>query len=95
MKKYFIYILTNYHRKVFYIGLTNNLSRRLTEHQSGIIKGFTQKYNVKYLVYFEEYTNIYDAKERERRLKKWKREWKINLIKSMNGNMDNLSDDLI
>ena len=67
-----------------YIGVTNDMVRRVFEHKNKIAKGFSSKYNVDKLVYFEKFTNINDAIKREKRLKKWTRQWKINLIEEMN-----------
>ncbi len=87
---YFVYIVSNFTRTVFYIGVTNNLERRIYEHQNGLIEGFTRKYQLKYLVYYETFSNIQDAIKREKQLKNWHRDWKINLIKSMNPEMKEL-----
>lgn len=84
MKNYYVYILTNKYNKTLYIGVTNNLERRLFEHQHEIVKGFTQKYQLKKLVYLEEYNDINAAIAREKQLKNWHRQWKINLIESVN-----------
>ena len=94
IKDYYIYILTNTNNNVFYIGVTNNLERRVLEHKTGIIEGFTKKYKVHKLVYFEVCGNINDAIAREKQLKNWHREWKINLILRNNPNMKDLYDDM-
>ena len=88
---YYIYILTNSNGKVMYIGVTNDLKRRLTEHKSGHIHGFTQKYNIHKLVYFEKYSSINDAIKREKQLKKWRREKKNSLVEEVNPNWIDLS----
>ena len=93
MRKYYIYILTN-KSKTLYIGITNNLMRRMAEHKSGQIKGFTAKYNIGRLAYFEEYNNPRDAIIREKQLKGWLRRKKIHLINSVNPNWDDLSERL-
>ena len=85
---YYVYILTNKNKTVLYTGLTGNLEQRVTQHKTGEVKGFTQKYNVTNLIYFEEYKNIDDAKYREKRIKAWKREWKENLINESNPKWD-------
>lgn len=90
MNEYYVYIVSNYKRTTFYIGVTNNLERRLYEHKSGIIGGFTKKYSLKYLVYFEQCTRIEDAITREKQLKNWHRDWKLNLIKSINPTLKDL-----
>ena len=81
---YYVYILTGYSNKVMYIGMTNNLKRRILEHKNEQIDGFTKKYHVKKLVYFEEYTNPNEAIRREKELKGWRREKKNNLVETMN-----------
>jgi putative endonuclease len=88
-----VYILTSKKNSVLYIGFTNDLSRRMKEHKSKVIKGFTSKYNVEKLVYFEEYGNSNDAFLRERQLKKWKRLWKIELFEKENPEWNDLSKD--
>lgn len=88
---YYVYMLTNYNNKVLYTGVTNNLCRRLYEHKSKLIKGFTEKYNVNKLVYFEESNNPEAAIKREKQIKGWKREKKNNLIEKMNPKWEDLS----
>ena len=89
--RYYVYILTNAYNTVFYIGVTNNISKRFFEHKTGLIKGFTKKYRVKKLVYLEEYNDINEAIKREKQLKNWHRAWKINLIKKVNPEFNDLS----
>ncbi len=84
MKHYHVYILTNINNKVLYTGVTNDLFRRMYEHKSKFIGGFTKKYNVSKLVYFEEFQNINEAITAEKRIKGWLRNKKINLIESKN-----------
>ena len=91
LKTYYVYILTNYTNTTFYIGVTNNLQRRISEHKNKTVKGFSNKYNLKKLVYFEETNEINIAIRREKQLKNWHREWKINLIKDKNPEFDDLS----
>lgn len=86
-------MLTNKKNGVLYIGVTNDLERRIKEHKSKLIKGFTSKYKLTQLVYFEEYQNIKEAIKREKQLKKWNRDWKINLIKEVNEEWKDLSND--
>lgn len=90
MKQYYVYIMSSYSR-VLYIGVTNNLGRRVAEHKEGVICGFTQKYKIRFLVYYEIINNIWNAINREKQLKKWRREKKIRLIKSVNPKWDDLS----
>ncbi len=94
MNNYFVYILSNKKRGTIYIGVTNNLKRRLYEHKNGLIGGFTKKYNIKTLVYFETTASIQSAIAREKKLKKWNRAWKINLIEKVNPEWKNLFDDI-
>ena len=81
---YYVYILTNRTNTVLYIWVTNNLERRINEHKLWLVDGFTKKYKCKKLVYVEKYNSINDAIRREKQLKNWHREWKINLIKEKN-----------
>ena len=83
-KKYWTYILSNNYGTTLYIGVTDNLERRVQEHRSGLIPGFTQKYNCHKLVYYEEYSDINQAIDREKQLKKWSRAKKETLIDLMN-----------
>jgi putative endonuclease len=91
MNQYFVYILTNKSNKVLYIGVTSDLERRMYEHKSKMINGFTKKYNLTKLVYFEETSDIKSAIEREKQLKNWHREWKISLINGLNPDWKDLS----
>ncbi|MDQ7058653.1 MAG: GIY-YIG nuclease family protein [Ghiorsea sp.] len=84
-------MLTNWNHKILYIGVTNNLERRVYEHQHHLVEGFTDKYNVTTLVYIEETGDIKAAIAREKQLKKWRREKKNKLVETMNPNWDNLS----
>ncbi|NQU83337.1 MAG: GIY-YIG nuclease family protein [Parcubacteria group bacterium] len=80
---YYVYILSS-NSGTLYIGVTNDIERRVSEHKQGLIKGFTKKYNCKKLVYYEDYTDIKQAITREKQLKKWSRNKKQNLIKTLN-----------
>lgn len=93
LNNYYIYILANWTNSVIYIGVTNNLSRRLFEHKNKLLDGFTKKYNLDKLVYFETYNDINEAILREKELKKWRREKKNNLIESLNPDWRDLSLD--
>ena len=90
----YVYIMSNKHRTVFYIGVTSNLFKRVHEHK--ILKGslFTIKYNCTDLLYFESYTLIEEAIAREKAMKKWSRQWKIDLIKSKNPTLVDLSEEI-
>ena len=83
---YYVYIITNKHNTVLYIGVTNDIVRRIYEHKNGLLDGFSKKYNLYKLVYLEEYNNVNDAISREKQLKGWKRERKNKLIESINPN---------
>ena len=87
---FFVYIMTNEHNYVLYIGVTNNIARRAWEHKEGTIKGFTEKYKLNKLVYYETHEDINAAIQREKQLKYWKRMWKIELIEKENPNWDDL-----
>ena len=84
MKTYYVYILASKRNGTLYIGVTNNLIRRVYEHKNDLINGFTKKYKVHMLVYYEHANDIYSAIQREKSLKKWERKWKIELIETMN-----------
>ncbi len=91
MKRYYVYILTS-ETGTLYIGVTNDIQRRIYEHKHGLIEGFTKKYSVTRLVYYEETPEINEAITREKEIKKWRRSRKIDLIKSMNSEWKDLSD---
>lgn len=78
-----------------YIGVTNNLVRRVYEHKEGLIEGFTKKYNVKNLVYYEVYNDMYEAIKREKAMKKWLRKWKIELIEKTNPDWIDLYEEIV
>ncbi|MBN1820910.1 MAG: GIY-YIG nuclease family protein [Prolixibacteraceae bacterium] len=81
---YFVYIFTNKNKTTLYIGVTNDLQRRVNEHEHGLIPGFSKKYNCIFLIYYEYFQNIEHAIDREKEIKKWRREKKENLIKQKN-----------
>ena len=83
-KTYYVYILASKRNGTLYIGVTNDLARRMWEHKEGHVPGFTKRYGVKTLVHVETFTDVDAAIRREKRLKKYKREWKINLIQQHN-----------
>jgi len=87
---YWIYILASAIGGTLYIGVTNNLVRRVYEHKMGLADGFTKKYHVHRLVYFEQYSDVAAANLREKRLKRWNRAWKVRLIEELNPNWDDL-----
>ena len=90
-RTYYVYLLTNWNNKVMYVGVTNNLKRRIYEHKNKLIKGFTEKYNLNKLVFFEETQDVTSAIAREKEIKKWRREKKNQLVNRMNPNWKDLS----
>jgi len=91
MKQYYVYILASRKNGTLYIGITSDLIKRVYEHKNDLVDGFTRKYKVHELVYYEVYNKVYDAITREKRLKKWKRQWKIELIEKDNPEWKDLS----
>ena len=94
MKKYYVYIMGNI-RLTLYIGVTNDLIRRVYEHKHGLAEGFTKKYNLKKLLYFKIYDSSKEAIAREKQLKHWNREWKLNLIRRSNPTFKDLYDEVV
>ncbi len=94
-KSYYVYILTNKKNGTLYVGVTSNLIKRVYLHKQKLIDGFTKKYNIKILVHYEQYSDINQAILREKRLKKWKRKWKIELIEKNNPLWKDLYYDII
>ena len=92
-KTYAVYIMTNYSQTSFYIGVTGNLQKRVWEHKNKFVEGFTKRYNIDRLVYYELTDSVETALNREKQLKRWHRDWKINLIKEMNPQFKDLSMD--
>ena len=90
MKTYYVYILVSKRNGTLYIGVTNNLERRVSEHQQNPVEGFTKKYHVHHLVYYETTSDIQAALQREKQLKKWNRKWKLDLIEKDNPDWKNL-----
>jgi putative endonuclease len=93
-KVYYVYIVASGRNGTLYVGMTNDLLRRVWEHREGLVDGFTKKYGVKRLVHFEEYADVYAAIHRETRLKKWRRQWKIDLIQKSNVEWDDLYEKM-
>jgi putative endonuclease len=91
---YYVYLLTNWNHRVMYVGFTNDLKRRVYEHQNKSVKGFTEKYNVNKLVYFEETRDVAVAIAREKEIKKWRREKKNKLVFGRNPSWSDLSEEL-
>ncbi len=90
---YYVYILASKRNGTLYIGVTNDLERRLYEHKNNLIEGFTGKYNVHRLVYYEDVNDIHSALQREKQFKRWTRKWKIELIEKENPEWRDLGDD--
>ena len=95
MKTYYVYIKTNSKNHSLYIGVTSDLLKRTFEHKKHLVQGFTDKYNITKLVYFEQTNSITSAITREKQLKNWHRQWKNNLIETMNPNWNDLYNELI
>jgi putative endonuclease len=91
---YYVYILASKRNGTLYIGVTNDLAKRTFEHKTGAVPGFTKQYGVKTLVYFEEYENLLQAREREGNMKKWKREWKLKKIEELNQEWEDLYEKI-
>jgi putative endonuclease len=94
MKSYYIYILASKRNGTLYIGVTNNLMKRVYEHKKGLADGFTKKYIVHKLVYYEQTSDIVSAINREKQIKKWNRKWKLKLIEEGNPKWKDLYYDL-
>ncbi|WP_032138847.1 GIY-YIG nuclease family protein [Rickettsia tamurae] len=95
MKQNYVYILASRRNGTLYIGVTSNIIKRTYEHKHKIIKGFSSKYNINKLVYFEQYDDIIAAISREKLLKEYKRQWKLNLIESQNPEWHDLYEKII
>ena len=94
-KDYYVYVLASQRNGTLYVGITSNLIKRIWEHKNKAIEGFTQKYNIDKLVYFEQYRDPENAIKREKRLKKYNRQWKLELIEKENPEWRDLYIDLI
>jgi len=95
MRQYYVYIMASKRDGTLYIGVTSNLLKRVYEHRNDLVDGFTKKYHVHDLVYYEEYSHITDAINREKRMKKWKRQWKIELIEKNSPQWRDLYSDIM
>jgi len=93
--RFFVYILASGRNGTLYVGVTNDLARRMTAHKSKLVPGFTRKYGVDTLVYVEEYASIIEARAREHTLKRWRRAWKVALIEKDNPTWRDLSDQIV
>jgi putative endonuclease len=94
MEESYVYILASRRNGTLYVGSTTDLVKRIWEHKKKIIPGFTTKYNVNQLVYYEIHQNIIEAARRERRLKNWCRKWKLNIIEQLNPSWRDLYDEI-
>lgn len=94
MHNYYVYILASQKNGTLYTGVTNDLARRIWEHKEGTIEGFTKKYDVKILVWYDVYNDVNEAIAHEKRLKRWNRKWKLELIEKNNPNWKDLYEDL-
>jgi putative endonuclease len=90
MKLSYVYILTNKYRTTFYVGVTSDLQTRIAEQADGLGSKFTKKYNITDIIYFEEFTDINQAIAREKQVKNWHKDWKLNLIKEKNPTLKTL-----
>ena len=95
MNQYYLYLLASIKNGTLYVGVTNNLLKRVFEHKNDSVDGFSKKYKVHKLVYYEEINNVKVAIQREKQIKKWKRQWKINLIEKNNPEWKDLYYDLL
>ena len=95
MKTYYVYILASKQNGTLYIGVTSNLLKRIDEHKKGLVEGFTKKYKIHRLVYYESTSDVESAIVREKQMKKWNRQWKIKLIEKNNPDWIDLSDGLL
>jgi putative endonuclease len=93
-KQYYVYILAKGRNSTFYVGITSDLTKRIWEHKNNAADGFTKKYDVKNLVYFETFSDPENAIKREKRLKKWSRTWKMRVIETMNPDWKDLYDEI-
>ncbi|QOY51897.1 GIY-YIG nuclease family protein [Candidatus Sulfurimonas baltica] len=91
----FIYIMTNKPKGTLYIGVTSDIIKRVYEHKNELMDCFTKKYNLKKLVYYEIYDDINEAIKREKQLKSWKREWKVELIEKVNNSWNDLYSEIL
>lgn len=91
----YVYIMTNKTNSTLYIGVTSDLVKRIYEHKNALVDGFTKKYNLKKIVFYEVHSDIMEAIKREKQLKAWKREWKVDLIENENRDWNDLYESII
>jgi putative endonuclease len=94
-RQYYAYILTNNPYGTLYVGITNDLVRRVLEHRNGVVNGFSDRHGLKRLVWYEIHATAYEAIRREKLIKKWHRDWKVNLIQAMNSEWMDLFDSIV
>ena len=94
-KDFYVYILASKRNGTLYIGVTSDLVKRVWQHKEGLVDGFTRKYSVHMLVYYEQFDDVYEAITREKQLKKWRRAWKLEIIEKINPDWKDLYCDLI
>jgi putative endonuclease len=94
-RQYYVYILANRPYGTLYVGITNDLVRRVWEHRNGVVNGFSDRHELKRLVWYEVHATAYEAIRREKLIKKWHRDWKVNLIQSMNSEWEDLFDSVV
>ena len=93
-RAYFVYMLTNHRYGTLYVGVTNDLVRRIWEHKNNVVEGFTREHHLHRLVWYEIHSDPYEAITREKLIKKWHRDWKVNLIQSQNPDWNDLFDGI-
>ena len=93
-KEFYVYILAKERNGTFYVGVTSDLIKRVWEHKNEVAEGFTKKYGIKTLVYYEVYSDAENAIKREKRLKKWPREWKLKVIEKLNPKWEDLYEKI-
>lgn len=93
-KKFYVYIMAKGRNSTFYVGMTSNLQKRVWEHKNSVVEGFTKKYGIKTLVYYEVFDDPENAIKREKRLKKWPRAYKLKVIEEMNPGWQDLYEDI-
>ena len=94
MKEYFVYMLASKKNGTLYTGMTSNLVRRIYEHKEGLVKGFTKRYGVKILVWYEQHNDVLEAIKREKNIQAWKRGWKLELIEKNNPDWNDLYEEI-
>jgi len=93
-RNYFVYLLASRRNGTLYVGVTNDLIRRVCQHKQGLVEGFTKKYGVKMLVWYEQTESLESAIHREKQIKKWNRDWKIELIRASNPQWRDLYEEI-